>query len=226
MSGTVVTAHGPAASYQQIVTKDVRESLTTQSLRCWKLDAETTDHGVLFLQGATVISEATTSFTLSDRMKSSQTKVDDAQTRASDLKWDGGGRTTAAAVSGRASKQTFDDAGRLSKSQGREGFLATGEGVRAFIEQWALPFLDEYDSTEAFVRGYENGDGRLLLTQSSYVIVAAAYLTLDRTAEATAVLEKHLGKPGLRMQFSSAFAFHGKAPSRREHIENSGMTAV
>lgn len=73
VSGTVVTGRGPAASYHQIkeqlvanavaamrravdhpdlvVTKDVRESLTAHSLRCWKLDAETTDHNVLFLQG-------------------------------------------------------------------------------------------------------------------------------------------------------------------------------
>jgi hypothetical protein len=73
VSGTVVSGRGRAASYQQIkkklvanaieamrravdhpdliVTKDVRESLTANSLRCWKLEAETTDRNVLFLQG-------------------------------------------------------------------------------------------------------------------------------------------------------------------------------
>ncbi len=90
---------------------------------------------------------------------------------------------------------------------GYEGFLETGAEVRAFIERWAIPFLNEYQTAEALVRGYEGSDWRLLLMQHSYIFVAAAYVVVQRPADAERVLEKHLGKPGLRKEFSAAFAF-------------------
>jgi hypothetical protein len=90
---------------------------------------------------------------------------------------------------------------------GIEDFLKTGDEINAFIQIWVLPFLDEYASTEAFVNGYEKDDARLLLTQSSYLDVTAAYVVLERIDDAARVLEKHLGKPGLRKQYASAFAY-------------------
>lgn len=90
---------------------------------------------------------------------------------------------------------------------GIEGFLKVGDEIQAFIQRWVFPFLDEYASTDAFINGYEKRDWRLLLTQSSYVDVAAAYVVLNRLDDAVRVLEEHLGKPGLRKQYASAFAY-------------------
>lgn len=90
---------------------------------------------------------------------------------------------------------------------GIEGFLTIGDDIRVFIERWAIPFLDEYQTVRALVQGYERSDWRLLLTQHSHVYIAAAYVVLGHGEVARDIVEKKLGAPGLRKQFSAVFEY-------------------
>lgn len=90
---------------------------------------------------------------------------------------------------------------------GLDGFLVVGGEMLMFINRWAMAFLDEYQTVRAMVKGYEEGDARLLLMQHSYVYVAAAYLVLDRPDAAGDVLQKHLGAVALRKKFATAFEY-------------------
>ncbi|HWW59737.1 MAG TPA: hypothetical protein VN181_00080 [Thermoanaerobaculia bacterium] len=90
---------------------------------------------------------------------------------------------------------------------GGEGFIEIGDDVRSFIERWVIPFLDEYQTVEAFVRGYEKSDWRLLLMQHSYVYIAAAYVVLNAPEKAREVITVKLGAPGLRKLFAPVFDY-------------------
>jgi hypothetical protein len=90
---------------------------------------------------------------------------------------------------------------------GREGFVNVGEEIDVFISRWVLPFLDEYQTVAAFVRGYENRDVRLVLVQPWYVYVAAAYVVLGDWEKGRTVIESKLGAPGLRKQFAAVFEY-------------------
>jgi hypothetical protein len=95
---------------------------------------------------------------------------------------------------------------------GEDGFLETGDDLRAFVERWAIPFLDEYRSVRAFIDGYEKRDWRLLLVQHSYIYVAAAYVVLDAPEKAREVIDTKLGAPGLRKRFAAVFDYFDENP--------------
>lgn len=90
---------------------------------------------------------------------------------------------------------------------GIDGFLQVGDDIHSFIERWAIPFLDEYQTVEALVYGYERSDWRLLLTQHSYVYIAAAYIVLHEPEKASQVITTNLGAPGLRRVFAPVFEY-------------------
>lgn len=71
-----------------------------------------------------VVSETKPSFTSAGRLTSLETKVDAAQSRKTETKWDGAGRSTFVATEGRASQQRFDRTGRLTNSIAGAGTLA------------------------------------------------------------------------------------------------------
>lgn len=89
----------------------------------------------------------------------------------------------------------------------RDDFLEVGNEIRLFMARWVVPFLDEYTSAEAFVRGYERKDWRLLLVQPWYIYVASAYVVLNAPEKAREVVETKLGAPGLRKRFAPVFAY-------------------
>ena len=71
----------------------------------------------------------------------------------------------------------------------------------------ALPLFEDYSSGLGLTSSYEAGDRRPLIQQHWYVYVAAAYILQNRRSEARAVLERHLGTPGLRERFAAAHAY-------------------
>lgn len=90
---------------------------------------------------------------------------------------------------------------------GRDSFLQLGGEISAFIKRWVIPFLDEYQTSAAFVRGYEQRDERLVFVQPWYVYVAAAYVVLGAVEKARAVVETKLGAPGLRKRYAPVFEY-------------------
>ncbi|HEX6639993.1 MAG TPA: hypothetical protein VF215_02715, partial [Thermoanaerobaculia bacterium] len=74
--------------------------------------------------GTKVLGETQLDYTEAGRLKSIDRKIDDSHTRSTSLSWDGGGRTTGVATSGRASKMQFDVAGRLLRSISGSGSTA------------------------------------------------------------------------------------------------------
>lgn len=89
----------------------------------------------------------------------------------------------------------------------RDDFLEVGDEIRSFLARWVVPFLNEYRSAEALVRGYEQNDWRLLLVQPWYIYVAAAYVVLNAPEKARDVVETKLGAPGSRKRFAPVFAY-------------------
>lgn len=81
------------------------------------------------------------------------------------------------------------------------------ELVAIFTRDHVFPFLDEFKDLASLAGLAEKQDRRLGLQPHSYVYVAAAFLLCGQAEAARAVLERRLGKPGLRRQFRPAFDF-------------------
>ena len=79
--------------------------------------------------------------------------------------------------------------------------------IAAFFPRWAEPFLRDYTSPDDLIRQYELGDTRPFQTDQLFVFIAACYLLRGQKSEAGLVLEKHLGKPGLKRKYAKAFDF-------------------
>ena len=79
------------------------------------------------------------------------------------------------------------------------------EDIAAFFNQWVEPFLRDYTSPDDLLRQYEAGDKRPIQTHNFFVFIAASYLLLGQRGRSAQVLEKHLGKPGLRKKYARAF---------------------
>jgi len=104
-SATAFDAHGRA-----IATKDIDGTVTLIESDDWGLPkgGRTVDG-----TGAQTIGQSTYSYTNGGRLSNATTQIDTGGQRATSVAWDGGGRTTAAATSGRASKSSYDSADRL-----------------------------------------------------------------------------------------------------------------
>ncbi|MDQ3282371.1 MAG: hypothetical protein M3Q69_13300, partial [Acidobacteriota bacterium] len=71
-----------------------------------------------------IVAESHFDFTPAGRLKKLENRVDAARTLTTNFAWDGGGRTTAVAANGRASRMKFDLGGRLQTSEAGAGDLA------------------------------------------------------------------------------------------------------
>lgn len=45
--------------------------------------------------------------------------------------------------------------------------------VRSLLERWGIPFLDEYVTVSAWLKGYERRDARLLLSRQHHLLIRA-----------------------------------------------------
>lgn len=79
--------------------------------------------------------------------------------------------------------------------------------MKAFIVTWTAPFLEEYASLDSLVTGYERLDQRLPNDLRFYLYIAACYVLLQSPRRASAVLERHFGRPGPRKDYSQAFHY-------------------
>jgi hypothetical protein len=75
---------------------------------------------------------------------------------------------------------------------------------------YVVPFLDEYSDAEAFARGWDRADGRLVFLEDVWVIkLAAAYLAVGEREQARKLVTERLAGPSLKKRFASAFAYFG-----------------
>ena len=79
------------------------------------------------------------------------------------------------------------------------------EDVATFFPQWVEPFFQAYTSPDELLRQYEAGDKRPLQQAHFFVFVAACYFLRGQKDRAAQVLDRHLGKPGLRKIYAKAF---------------------
>ena len=79
------------------------------------------------------------------------------------------------------------------------------EDVATFFPRWVAPFLQDYTSHDDLLRQYEAGDTRPIQGHHFFVFVAACYFLRGQKARAAQVLDRHLGKPGLRKIYARAF---------------------
>lgn len=81
-------------------------------------------------------------------------------------------------------------------------FSSTCESIRTFLQDWGITFLSTFSGPSDIVKKYEDRDSQIVSTPRWFIFVAAAYQLLDQEVEAAQVLERHLGKPGLRKRFA------------------------
>jgi hypothetical protein len=79
--------------------------------------------------------------------------------------------------------------------------------MKVFIETWCLPFLEEFTSIEAIIKGYERTDERLHCSKQFELCIAACYILLKSPQKALEALERHFGRPGPRREYSQAFDY-------------------
>ena len=96
---------------------------------------------------------STMDFTPAGRLESTSTKIDADQTRSTSFVWDGAGRTTGSATGDRASRQTFDVAGRMKSSKAGRG---SASGVS---DTFTASTIQSYDGpfASAISRSERNG---------------------------------------------------------------------
>jgi hypothetical protein len=103
------------------------------------------------------------------------------------------------------------------------------QSIAECFTRWAEPFLQDYSSPDSLLRQYEAGDQRPIQSHSYFIRVAACYLERGKRELAAGVLDRHLGKPGLRKMYARAFQFIAEpdappngGPSMQ--LGNSGIT--
>jgi hypothetical protein len=84
---------------------------------------------------------------------------------------------------------------------------STVSDICDFITSHVFPLLEDMKSIDDLIRLYEAEKPGFLIQRDSCVFVAAAYLVQGRSAEAASVMEKHLGRPGLRKIYASVFQY-------------------
>jgi hypothetical protein len=86
-----------------------------------------------------------------------------------------------------------------------DDYSQIGVAICSFIEQWLVDLIEGLQSIDNLLEIYESQDSRLLKQQHWYVYVAAAYLLKGEHDKARAVMERHLGNPGLKKRYSVVY---------------------
>jgi len=103
-SATAYDSHGRA-----IATRGADGTISTMKL---DENGQATEVKTLDPSAAETVSESSYQYSQGGRMESMKTKVDASTDRSTTMVWDGGGRTTGSATGNRASRSTYDIAGR------------------------------------------------------------------------------------------------------------------
>jgi RHS repeat-associated protein len=113
-SATAFDAHGRA-----VATRSLAGTSSVTTYDAWD---RPTDVQAFDAEGKT-IAQQSFDFTPAGRLRSTTARIDESRTRTTELAWDGGGRTSALAVNGRASRSVFDAAGRSLRQASGAGSL-------------------------------------------------------------------------------------------------------
>jgi len=105
----VATANAYDAHGRVVATRYSDGTITTSEHDAW---GRATKTKTLTPAATETVSESSVKFTPSGRVEEIKAKLDDLTERTTSFAWDGGGRTTGTATNGRASRSTFDLAGR------------------------------------------------------------------------------------------------------------------
>jgi hypothetical protein len=81
------------------------------------------------------------------------------------------------------------------------------DDIRAFLENWTMPFLDNYTTPEDIVIADERNDGRIVRDRAQLMRVVAAALFLKRRDYAQEIMETRLGAPGIRRRYQQIYDF-------------------
>lgn len=79
--------------------------------------------------------------------------------------------------------------------------------MKAFLQEWTIPFLDCYMTPAQICDAYDHGDGRVLPGLRQWLRVVAAMVLCGRKADAMSVMERHFGKPGPRRRYHRVFEY-------------------
>ena len=81
------------------------------------------------------------------------------------------------------------------------------EEILAFLKEYTMPLLEQLTCEKDYLTLYENKDKRIIWDDNQFLYVASAYFNEHRLKEATQVIEKRFGKPGLRKRYKQVFDF-------------------
>lgn len=102
-------------------------------------------------------------------------------------------------------------AGDSWRVQSAEDWKEFAREFAATCKAYVVPFLDEYGDAEAFARGWDRGDPRLVFLEDVWVIkLAAAYVVAGERGKARALVEEKLAAPALKRRFASVFAYFAR----------------
>lgn len=84
----------------------------------------------------------------------------------------------------------------------------------AMCEAYTVPFLDEYCDADAFARGWDRADGRLVFLEDVWVIkLAAAYMVVGEREKARNLVMAKIATPVLKKRFASVLAYFARDAS-------------
>lgn len=79
------------------------------------------------------------------------------------------------------------------------------EEMLAFFKEYTMPLLEQLTCEKDYLALYENKDKRIIWDDNQFLYIASAYFNEHRLKEATQVIEKRFGKPGLRKRYKQVF---------------------
>lgn len=85
------------------------------------------------------------------------------------------------------------------------------DDIRAFLERWTMPFLNNYTTPEDVIAVDQRDDARLTRDRAQTMRVVAAALASKRRDYAQATLEKWLGAPGTRRRYEQIYDYVQRA---------------
>lgn len=90
---------------------------------------------------------------------------------------------------------------------GEKETIELGNEIWEVFSKWVFVFLDDYDSAEGIVRGYEKQDKRPLLSEKWILYITASYIAIGNIEKAEQTLNDNFSRPGLRKKYESAFEY-------------------
>lgn len=90
-----------------------------------------------------------------------------------------------------------------------DDYVLCARSIKGYIEEWIVPFLNEYTTVNSLANYFETRDERIPAQRHFYIYLAAAFVLLEQPAKAMEVLEKKFGKAGPRREYARAFEYVG-----------------